>query len=397
MAAAALLGGAEVGVNRLPGSVQPAGQLGAHIVAAFAAVEDTRKQRHIAPRLAVAFGPIQLQNVLRLHPFCARDDPRVLAHRDDPLVHGLALVCLAVTLQGAVIGHDAVLAVKGRRIGKQLHMMAGQVLVGIVVCYHIDRIGQDALDGKAGEGFPSFGPILPFQQKLIDFGQGTGLQKLVENQFHQIDLVGNGLQFAGFAHLTIHRYPGNTLRLVTGGRVAAQPAPRLGQLVHIVPDALRDGLPLQLGEHRSDVHHGPPHRGRGVELLPDRDKVDLPLPQVLDQLGEVADVAADAVQAVDHNGGKLLLMRVGHHLFKLGALQCAARKALVLVDQRRAGLLLAVVGGNVLAAHLHLIFNALTLARKLGFSGVNDKLPRLWTFHGAPPPIKRYVSVLIIP
>ena len=45
--------------------------------------------------------------------------------------------------------------------------------------------------------------------------------------------------------------------------------------MHVVPDALGDGLPLQLGEHGRNVHHGAAH-GRGrVKLLADGDEVDV--------------------------------------------------------------------------------------------------------------------------
>ena len=36
----------------------------------------------------------------------------------------------------------------------------------------------------------------------------------------------------------------------------------------------------------------------------------MPVAQILDELGKVADVAADAVEAVDHDGGKGDLLRV---------------------------------------------------------------------------------------
>lgn len=55
----------------------------------------------------------------------------------------------------------------------------------------------------------------------------------------------------------------------------------------------------------------------------------MPVAQVLDELGKVSDVAADAVEAVDHDGGKGDLLRVLHHFLELRALQIAAGKALV--------------------------------------------------------------------
>ena len=61
---------------------------------------------------------------------------------------------------------------------------------------------------------------------------------------------------------------------VAGGGGAAQPAPGLCQLVHVVPDALRDGLTFQLTEHRCDVHHRAAHGAGRVKTFPDGHKVD---------------------------------------------------------------------------------------------------------------------------
>ena len=61
---------------------------------------------------------------------------------------------------------------------------------------------------------------------------------------------------------------------VAGGGGAAQPAPGLCQLVQVVPDALCNGLPLQLTEHRCDVHHGTSQGAGGIKAFPDGHKVD---------------------------------------------------------------------------------------------------------------------------
>ena len=153
--------------------------------------------------------------------------------------------------------------------------------------------------------------------------------------------------------------------------------------MHVVPDALGDGLPLQLGEHRRNIHHRPAHGGGRVELLADGDEVNVPVAQVLDELGEVTDVAADPVEAVDHDGGKGDLLRVLHHFLELRALQIAAGKALVLVDQHVFRRILAKVHGDVLAAQLDLVLDALALAGEFGLAGVDDiLLRRIFRFHG---------------
>lgn len=109
----------------------------------------------------------------------------------------------------------------------------------------------------------------------------------------------------------------------------------------------------------------------------------MPVAQILDELGKVSDVAADPVEAVNNNGGKGDLLRVLHHFLELRALQIAAGKALILVDQHVFRSLLAKVHGDVLAAKLDLVLDALALASEFGLAGVDDVLlRRIFRFHG---------------
>ena len=190
----------------------------------------------------------------------------------------------------------------------------------------------------------------------------------------------HGLDFAGFfIAVTVAGH----FRGVAGGRCAAQPASGLGQLVHIVPDALGDGLPLQLGEHGRNVHHGEAH-GRGrVKLLADGDEVDVPVTQLLNELFKFAYVSSYSFYSLFYDGGKGDLLGVLHHFLELRALQIAAGKALVLVDQHVFRRILAKVHGDVLAAQLDLVLNALALAGEFGLAGVDDVLlRRIFRFHG---------------
>ena len=310
-------------------------------------------------------------------------DAGMLAHRHDPFLHGADLVCLAGALERAVIRHDAVLAVEFCALGKQVNIVFFQILIRRLVGNHVNRVRENAPDGKAGELLAALRDAAVLQQVLVGLAERAGLHEHGEDRLDQLDFLRNGFELAGFLHLAVHRHAGQALRGVARGRCAAQPAPGLGQLVHIVPDALGNGLPLQLGEHRCDIHHRPAHwRGR-VELLPDGNEVNVPVAQILDELGKVADVAADAVEAVDHDGGKGDLLGVLHHFLELRALQIAAGKALVLVDQHIFRRFLAKVYGDVLAAKLDLVLNALALAGEFGLTRVDDiLLRRIFRFHG---------------
>lgn len=345
-AVTALLGGAHVGVDQLAVRILAVGQLRAHIVAAFAAAQKPGQQRHVAARPAVALGFVDIQHGLHPHPIAARDDARMLPHRHDPLLHGADLIRLAGALDGAVVRHDTVLAVELRALGKQVDIVFFQILIRRLVGDHVDRVRENAPDGKAGELLAALRDAAVLQKILVGLAERAGLHEHLEDRLDQLDFLRNGFELAGFFHLAVHRHAGQAFRGVARGRCAAQPAPSFGQLMHIVPDALGDGLPLQLGEHRRNVHHGAAH-GRGrVELLSDGDEVNVPVAQVLNELGKVADVAADAVEAVDHDGSKGDLLGVLHHFLELRALQIAAGKALVLVNQHVFRRFLAKVHGD---------------------------------------------------
>ena len=150
-AVAALLGGAHVGVDQLALRILAVGQLRAHIVAAFAAAQQPGQQRHVAAGSAVALGFVDIQHGLHPHPVAARDDARMLAHRHDPFLHGTDLVCLAGALERAVIRHDAVFTIELCTLSKQIHIVLFQILIRRIVGNHVDRIGQNAPDGKARE------------------------------------------------------------------------------------------------------------------------------------------------------------------------------------------------------------------------------------------------------
>ena len=382
-AVAALLGGTHIGVDQLALRILAVGQLRAHIVAAFAAAQQSGQQRHVAAGSAIALGFVDIQHGLHPHPIAARDDARMLSHRHDPLLYGADLVCLARALERAVVRHDAVLAVEFRAFGKQVNIVFFQILIRRLVGDHVDRVCENAPDGKAGELLAALRDAAMLQKILVGLAERAGLHEHLEDRLDQLDFLRDGFELAGLLHLAVHRHAGQAFRGVARGRCAAQPAPGLGQLVHIVPDALGDGLPLQLGKYRRNVHHGAAHRRGRVELLADGDEVDVPVAQILDELGKVSDVAADAVEAVDHDSGKGDLLRVLHHFLELRALQIAAGKALVLVDQHVFRHILAKVHGDVLAAQLDLVLDALALAGEFGLAGVdNVLLRRIFRFHG---------------
>ena len=72
------------------------------------------------------------------------------------------------------------------------------------------------------------------------------------------------------------------------------------------PDAvlgpLCDQAALELGDGAEDVEHELAGGGRGVDLLLEGDEGDLALLQLLDDLEQLAQRSAEAIEAHDHDG-----------------------------------------------------------------------------------------------
>ena len=149
------------------------------------------------------------------------------------------------------------------------------------------------------------------------------------------------------------------------GGIAAQPAPGLGQFYHIIPDSFGNGLPFQLREHGDNKHHRPPHGGTGVKLLSDGDERDAQLCELVNKAGKVADIAADSIQAIDHNGLIPLLTHLPHHLLKRRPLKIAAGKPFIFKYLTAFQICRSVNAANVFLAELNLISNTLAFPGEL--------------------------------
>ena len=218
---AALLGGAHVGVDQLALRILAVGQLRAHIVAAFAAAQKPGQQRHVAARSAVALGFVDVQHGLHPHPVAARDDAGVLTHRHDPLLHGSDLVRLAGALEGAVVRHDSVLAVELRALGKQVNIVFFQILIRRLVGDHVNRVRENAADGKAGELLAALRDTAVLQKILVGLAERAGFHEYLKDRLDQLDFLRDGLELAGLLHLAVHRHAGQALRGVARRRCAA--------------------------------------------------------------------------------------------------------------------------------------------------------------------------------
>jgi hypothetical protein len=149
-----------------------------------------------------------------------------------------------------------------------------------------------------------------------------------------------------------HQLP--VLDPVAVGRDAAHPHALLAAGGDLVADALGGDLALELGEGQQDVQRQPAHRRGRVERLRDRDEGHAVAVEHLDQLGEVGERAAEAVDLVDHHHVDQPVLDVLQQPLQAGALQRAARDAAVVIliaDQHPA---LGPLAGDVRLAGLAL-------------------------------------------
>ena len=149
-----------------------------------------------------------------------------------------------------------------------------------------------------------------------------------------------------------HQLP--VLDAVAVGRHPAHPHALLPAGGDLVADALGRHLALELGEGQQDVQRQPPHRRGRVERLRDRDEGHAVPVEHLDQLGEVGQRAAEAVDLVDHDHVDQPVLDILQQPLQAGPFQRAAGDAAVVIliaDQHPA---LGALAGDVRLAGLAL-------------------------------------------
>lgn len=131
-----------------------------------------------------------------------------------------------------------------------------------------------------------------------------------------------------------HQLP--LLHPIAKGNASAHPdAPALGG-DKLVPYAFADDFALVFGEGHQHVEHHLPRRGRCVNLLCHADERDIPLGEVLGEVGEVAEGAAQPVHLIDDHRVYQPRLAVLEELLQRGTAGVAAREATVVIVGRDA-------------------------------------------------------------
>ena len=100
------------------------------------------------------------------------------------------------------------LAIKFRTLGKQVNIVFFQILIRRVVGDHVNRVRENAPDGKAGELLAALCDAAMLQQILVGLAERAGLHEHLEDRLDQLDFLWDGFELAGFFHLAVHRHAG---------------------------------------------------------------------------------------------------------------------------------------------------------------------------------------------
>ena len=131
-----------------------------------------------------------------------------------------------------------------------------------------------------------------------------------------------------------------------------------------VCNTLLNCLPFKLGEHDTDIQHGPAHWGRGVELLRGGNKLHIVFLKQLHHICEVQNGAAYSVQLVNDYPANLALADLAKELLELGPVGILSRIALVLENPATASL-------QLILAEINLALNADTVLAVYRLSRIN--------------------------
>ena len=214
----------------------------------------------------------------------------------------------------------------------------GQVrAAGVDDLADVDRVGQDAVQERVGPGtppvraLPAAGPT-PGRQPL-------GVERLRDREQRAV-LEVHGVDPPHDRRLL--RHDADDPVLGVGIPQHRSPVPERGlpddeePLAHgradLVPDAFTRHLALELGEGEEHVQRQPTHRGRGVELLRDRDEGDVVLVEGLHEPSEVAQGTRQPVHLVDDHDVDAAPSDVGEEPLQAGPLGGAAGEASVVVE-----------------------------------------------------------------
>ncbi len=130
--------------------------------------------------------------------------PGLLAHRHDPFLRRADLVRLAGVCWSTIIRHGAVLAVEFCAFGKQVNIAFFQILICRLVGNRIDRVGQNAPNGKPCELLASLRDTTVLQKTLVGFAEEICLHKHGEDRLDQLKFLRNGFELTGFFRFAVY-------------------------------------------------------------------------------------------------------------------------------------------------------------------------------------------------
>ena len=177
------------------------------------------------------------------------------------------------------------------------------------------------------------------------------MQRYLRVSVHLIHLPDKG-RFGWLYYQLLCAHPVHHIRLCpkSVGRFAAHFEAPLTAGVPCILHPLLYRFPFKLGEHDTDIQHGPSHRRGGIKLFRRGHKLHIVLLEQLHHVGKVQNGTADTVELVNHDLCNQAPLDVPHQFLKLRTVCVLAAVPFVCV-------FLAVTAFQLVFAKFNLAFN----------------------------------------
>ena len=196
----------------------------------------------------------------------------------------------------------------------------------------IDAVLQHQIEGPAGKLLTTKGSAVCQYPPLAPNSRGI---KFCLQHAHGSELYISPEDMDDGASFLLVDDQLSVLHVVAKRRQAAHPHALLLGSCDLVADAFAGDFPLELGEGEQHVQGKPPHRGRGVELLGDRDEGDAPSVEGFHDLGEVKQRTRQSVDLIDHHDVDLACANIAQEPLQGRAVHRPPGKAAVVVQSRQ--------------------------------------------------------------
>ena len=309
-----------------------------------------------------------------------RGHPMAVAVKDQPGQQARAFDMAAASVLDCVLGEPPLHRIPQLLVDDRL-VLTGIGVVAVDDLAAVDPVPQHQVERAAGDRLAA--PAAPRSAGPALADDPPGFEFLLEQPHRAERGVAKEDLTHGLSLGLDHDEPVLAHRIAER-RDPAHPHPLLLRGSDLVANALAGDLALELGEREKNVEGQTSHRGRGVELLGDRDERHVLLIEDLDDLGEIGERAGQPVDLVDDHDIDLAGADIGKQQLQARPLHIAAGTPAIVVglgqthpalvalalDERLAGLAL---GMQRVESLLQPLFG-----RFAGVDGTAQTVPARW-------------------